>query len=535
MLILGHLMNKKKIQFNFQNIIFRKVYFFYLTALSATVSISQTKPQVVEQNSGKYIKVNHANRLLFDNTSGIEAQRLIGNVECEHDGAKMFCDSAYLYQSKKLDAYGNISIIKGDSIFVYGDSLSYDANTKLANLKGRVKCVETDMTLTTSILIYDVANAIASYYNGGTIVNKENTLVSKNGHYYSTLKELSFHYDVVLTNPDYKMRGDTLKYHTTSRTAYFIGPSIITSKENYIYCENGWYDTNKEIARFSKHAIIETKERRLTGDSIYYDRMKGYGQATKNVKITDTTNKSFILGDFAKHYEKINQSIATGHAVYGKIIDKDTLFLSADTLFYTKPDSSRSFVKAFRNVRIFKTDLQGICDSLVYALRDSLLSLYNSPVLWTNNGQVTAKQINVKTGKTGLQYFELNLNAIVIQKSDSLDENKFNQIAGKHIEGFFVNDTIRKVNVTNNAEIIYYVKQKKQYTAVNKTVCANLTVWFNAEGVYKATFRNKPQSTVFPLNQIIDKDMRLKNFVWLENKRLKSKADLFIKTEALIK
>lgn len=483
----------------------------------------------IKTTEGKLIKINHASRLVFDKTLGIDAQRLIGNVECEHDGAIMRCDSAYLFSNKKMEAFGHISIIKGDSIFVYGDSLRYDATTKQADLKGNVKCVEKDMTLTTNILNYDVAHGIASYYNGGNIVNKENTLTSKNGHYYSGSKELSFHYDVTLTNPDYKMMGDTLRYNTNNKTSYFLGPTIITSKENYIYCENGWYDTDKEISRYSKNTIIVTKTQKLMGDSVFYDRKKGYGRATKNVQITDTTNRTFILGNYAEHYDKGNKSIVTGNALFGKQIEKDTLYLGADTLFYNQPDSIKSIVRAFRHVKIYKKNLQGLCDSLTYFMHDSLMQLYNSPVLWASNGQITAKQINITTSKNGIKYFELNSKALLIQKSDSLDENKFNQIEGKRMEGFFTNDSIRKINVINNANIIYYVKEKKRYKGVNKTSCNDLTIWFNSDGVDRATFRNKPESTIYPLKDIKDEEMRLKSFIWLEDKRPKQISDLLVK------
>ena len=492
-------------------------------------SFNSSAQSQIKTPESKFIKINHAARLVFDKTLGIDAQRLIGAVECEHDGAIMRCDSAYLFSNKKMQAFGHISIIKGDSIFVYGDSLRYDATTKQADLKGNVRCIEKDMTLTTTILNYDVANGIASYYSGGTIVNKENTLTSKNGHYYSGNKELSFHYDVTLTNPDYKMMGDTLRYNTTNKTSYFLGPTIITSKENYIYCENGWYDTDKEISRYSKNTIIVTKTQKLMGDSVYYDRKKGYGRATKNVQIIDTTNKAFILGNFAEHFDKGNKSIVTGNALFGRQIEKDTLYLSADTLFYNQPDSIKSIVRAYRNVKIYKKNLQGLCDSLTYFMHDSLMQLYNSPVLWASNGQVTAKQINITTGKNSIKYFELNGKAMLVQKSDSLDANKFNQIEGKRIEGFFENDSIRKINVITNATIIYYVKEKKHYKGVNKTICNDLTIWFNSEGFDRATFRNKPESTLFPLKEIKDEDMRLKNFVWLEHRRPKKLADLFVK------
>ncbi len=519
---------------NTQTTKYKLVVCFVIAFMFSGFSQTKQKPKLVEEKPNKLITIRHAKRLAFDQSLGLDARRLIGDVECEHEGAVMRCDSAYLFSDKKLIAYGHISIIKGDSIFVYGDSLRYDATTKLAHMKSNVRCIEKDMTLTTNTLIYDIGSSVASYYEGGKIVNKENTLTSKNGHYYSSNKELTFHYDVVLVNPDYKMNGDTLRYNTINKTVYFIGPSIITSKENYIYCENGWYDTENEIARFSKNAVIVNEHQRLLGDSVYYNKKRGYGKATKNVRVIDTTNKSFIVGDFAEHYEKGNKAIVTGHAIYGRQIEKDTLFMSADTLFYEQPDSVHTFVKAYRHVKIFKKDLQGLCDSLTYLLHDSLMTMYNSPILWTNNGQVTAKLIKVTAGQTNVKYFELLNNAIVIQKVDSLDEKKYNQIEGRKIEGFFAKDSlgeqnIRKLNVIGNAEIIYYVKQKKNYKGVNKTACSDLTVWINTEGVDRITFRNKPESTVFPLKDINDEDMRLKHFSWMENKRPKKKNDILVR------
>ena len=100
---------------------------YSLVLIALLYSCMGWSQSTVKTDKGKFIKINHANRLVFDKTLGIDAQRLIGNVECEHEGAVMRCDSAYLYSNKKLEAYGHISIIKGDSIFLYGDSLRYDA------------------------------------------------------------------------------------------------------------------------------------------------------------------------------------------------------------------------------------------------------------------------------------------------------------------------------------------------------------------------------------------------------------------------
>ena len=191
-------MNFKKSAIHVLNSKYNLVFAFILAFLFS--GISQTKVKVGPEKEQKFITIRHAKRLAYDQSLGVDARRLIGDVECEHDGAVMRCDSAYLFSDKKLIAYGHISIIKGDSIFVYGDSLRYDATTKLAHMKSNVRCIEKDMTLTTNTLIYDIGTSIASYYDGGKIVNKENTLTSKNGHYYSSNKEVTFHYDVVLTN-----------------------------------------------------------------------------------------------------------------------------------------------------------------------------------------------------------------------------------------------------------------------------------------------------------------------------------------------
>ncbi|MBK7818746.1 MAG: hypothetical protein IPJ60_15270 [Sphingobacteriaceae bacterium] len=179
---------------------FTYLIFFILLSGYAFSQKKASTPKKQEDKKFKTITVKNADDLSFDRSKS-DAQVLKGNVICEHEGALLYCDSALLFSSKRMEAGGHIRIVKGDSITVTGDKLLYDASTKMAILDGNVVCIEKDMTLTTNILTFDVANSIANYYNGGTIVNKENTLKSKNGHYYSATKDVATHYDVVLTNP----------------------------------------------------------------------------------------------------------------------------------------------------------------------------------------------------------------------------------------------------------------------------------------------------------------------------------------------
>lgn len=502
------------------------IFIFLITILNG---FSQTKKNtektktVVPEKKVKTINVQHADNLTFDKYKS-DAQVLKGNVVCEHEGALLYCDSALLFSNKRMEAGGHIRIVKGDSITVTGDKLFYDASTKLATLEGNVVCIERDMTLTTNILTFDVANSIANYYNGGTIVNKENTLKSKNGHYYSASKDLAFHYDVVLTNPDYKMNSDTLKYNTISKTAFFLGPSIIISKDDYIYCENGYYDTQNERSAFSKNAVLVTKQQKLRGDSLFYDRANQFGKAFNNIQLIDTSQKSILYGNYAEFKQKNSEALVTKKAIYARIVEQDTLFIHADTLYHKDIDSVNNLLNAYHHVRLFKKDLQSICDSASYNSVDSLMQLFYDPILWSNGSQATGKLIKIKMNNQSIKGFILENNAFLINQADSND--RYNQLACKNIEAFFEKDTIRKAILTNNVDVIYYVKDKGKYIGVNKTTCASMTMLFKNEEVQRATLINKPQGKITPLKEVNTSEMKLKGFIWLDNKRPKSKSDL---------
>ena len=505
------------------------VFIFLCFALSHkaqnnAINSSGIKSAATPSTNTKVINVLSAASLSFDQEKN-NAKLLTGNVVCEHDGALLHCDTAFIFDGeKKMQASGHILITKGDSIRVSGDKLFYDGKTKLATLENNVKCVEKDMTLTTNFLTFDVGNSIANYYDGGIIVNKENTLTSKNGHYYSSSKEAAFHYDVELTNPDYKMKSDTLRYNIQTKTSYFLGPSIIISKSDYIYCENGWYDTEKEKAQFSKHALLVTTQQKLTGDSLVYDRITKTGKAYRNIVLTDTSQKSIIYGDYVEYKQLKSEALVTKNAIYARILEQDTLFIAADTLYHRDIDSTNNFLNAYHHVKIFKKDLQGVCDSASLNTIDSLLQLFKTPILWSNKSQASSKIIKVDVGKNSINGFHLEGKAFLIQQADSL--NKYNQLSGKAIDGIIKQDTMRRVIVSGNADAIYYPKNKDKIIAQNKTSCAEIYLWFKNDEIDRVTFKQKTEGVIDPIKDVDVENSKLKGFNWQYEKRPKSKNEL---------
>jgi lipopolysaccharide assembly outer membrane protein LptD (OstA) len=469
------------------------------------------------------IQIKHAESLSYDGEKNI----LRGNVECEHEGAMLYCDTALIYREQnRMVATGHILITKGDSIRVTGDKLVYDGKTRLATLEHNVKCVEKDMVLTTNLLTFDVKNSVANYYNGGTIVNKQNTLVSKNGHYYSGRKEAAFHYDVVLTNPQYKMNSDTLRYKLNTKTSYFLGPSIIISKNDYIYCENGWYDTEKEKAQFSRNALLVTSQQKLRGDSLFYDRTNRVGRAFRNVTLTDSSQKSIIYGGYAEYHETNSEALITKKPVYARVMEKDTLYIAADTLFHRDVDSVNNFLNAYHQVRIFKKDLQAVCDSATMNTSDSLMKMYKSPFLWTTRTQATAREIHVKMTKNQVKGFTLDGRAFLIQKADSVTRTKFNQLAGKLLKGEIIRDTLRKINVIGNAEMLYYPKNKEKTVGLNRTNCNEITMWLPKGEIDRVALKPKTAGSVDPLKDVDPESARLKGFDWQYEKRPRTRLEL---------
>ena len=498
--------------------------------LFLTVIYFASGNNIYAQNKTVKIELIHADSYEFDNVVDVEAKRLLGNVQFRHEGADMYCDSAYLYdKTNSLDAYGHVRIVKGDSVKIWGDFMRYNGNERMARLMGNIKMTDSKLTLTTDTLTYNRNNEVVFYLSGGKVVDKENTLTSKHGYYYVNERMVYFQKNVYMYNDRYDLHCDTLKYKTDLKIAYFLGPTSIESKDSsntFINCEYGWYNTTNDKSYFSNNAQLVSKAQLIKADSILYDKRNGVGRAFGNVFIKDTTQKLIISGDKGVMYEKNNKAWVTGRSTLIQEFDKDSMFMHADTL-YAESDTARQQKNyfAYRHVKLFKNDMQAKCDSLTYTASDSMMRFYGNPVLWSEQNQLTADTIIIQMANNQVDKMYLNNLAFISMKEDSL---RFNQIKGRYMTAFFSDNKLRHIKVEGNGQTIYYGRNsKQQYVGVNRAECSDMTIAVDSNKVKKITLINKPDATFYPIKELAPSDFILKDFVWREKEKPLKREDIY--------
>ncbi len=478
--------------------------------------------------SGKKINILNANNFTYNRAQG-DIRKLIGDVRMEHAGTYMNCDSAYLYQvSNEVEAFGHIYIRQGDTLHLYGDYLHYTGDTRIAKLRENVRLINKETKLETDFLDYDLEQDQGFYYDLGEINSGDNFISSINGIYYSKEEVFHFQDSVVVINPDYRIYCDTMQYNTITEVTTFYGPTEIISDSNYIYCEKGWYDTKRDISRFSRNALFQTQNELIRGDSLYYDRNNGISEAYGNVIIKDSTQKILLKGQIGYFHEKTDESMLTGEAVFIQIMEEgDSLFIHADTLM-SVPDSigTNKIINAYYGVKIFQTDLQGICDSLSYTFADSVIRFFESPFLWAEGNQLSSDYMELYNKNNKPHRLELIGSAFIISQEDSL---KFNQIKGKNMTGFFKDEALYKIMVSGNGQAIYYIKDEEdgKIMGVNKSESSYITLYIKDKEIDKIILINQIDGVLNPEGEATPDELKLEGFVWKESLRPKKMEDIF--------
>ena len=468
----------------------------------------------------------HSNTLSFDKAVKPDAQILNGDVCFRHDSSYMYCDSAYFFeQTNSLEAFSNVRMEQGDTLFVYGDYLFYDGNTQVAYLRENVRMENGQVTLFPDSLNYERIPNIGYYFEGGLIVDSLNQLSSFYGQYSPETKLAVFNDSVQVENPDFTLYSDTLHYDTESKVATILGPSVIVSDSGTIHTSRGWYDTVNNTSLLLDQSQVESGEKILIGDSIFYNRDTGMGEVYGNMSLIDTAQHVTLQGEYGYYNEQTGYAFATDSARFLEYSQGDTLFLHADTLQMVTVDSVYREIKAYYGVRFYRIDMQGVCDSMQFNTRDSVLYMYTEPVLWNEQYQLYGDTIAIYMNDSTIEYAHVIQFAFAAQHVDS---SYYNQLKGNDLKAYFEGQAVHQIDVAGNAESIFYPLEKDgAKVGMNETKSGFLTIWVKDNKLDKLKIWPSPVGSMTPIPDLKPDQKMLKDFYWFDYLRPKNRDDIY--------
>lgn len=543
-----------------------KKYIFILGVLAIGNALCSVSIAAQDSTKTSLVYLEHSETLSFDEKRLPDAQILRGDVCFRHDSVLMFCDSAYFFEKdNSLHAFGHVHMIQGDTLEGFGDVLYYNGNTKMARLRKNVKLIHQQTTLTTDSLNYDRIHDIAYYFSGGVIQDSLNTLASQWGQYTPNNHQALFRSEVVLNNPKFVLTADTLGYNTESYQSDLIGPTtILYEEETTIFSTNGWYNTQSEQSMLlDRSRIIHVDGMTLTGDTIYYDKAKGYGKCIGNIESVDSTKQMTLYGHISEIWEDESKVYVTDSAmlldwsdstaytymhadslwteeipyqVYS-LLEKDSILVDS-ILIAQEPDTiwrdtTYQQVRAFHHVRIYREDVQAVCDSVRYHGKDSIITLFGLPICWNENHQISAEQIDIYIKNEDIDYLHGQTNAIAIMQESS---DVFNQMAGKEMFAYVRNGEVQLVDVRGNAETVFYPQEDDgTYMGVNRTQSSFVKLYLQNQKIDHVVFTTSTTGVMIPLDQALEVEKRLSSFFWAEAERPLKPADIFLHPERTVR
>lgn len=474
----------------------------------------------------------HADVLHYDQYRNRDAQILNGHVAFSHQGAKLYCDSAYFYEaSNSFEAFGHVKMLQGDTLSLTSDYAFYDGNEQMAEARYNVVLKHRKQTtLYTDSLNFDRLYNIGYFFEGGKMVDGNTVLTSDWGEYNTETRQAVFNYDVHLRDKKYYMTSDTLYYDTRDSWAHAVGPSNITSGSSHIYTEDGFYNSRTEQSKLFGRSVMIDKGRTMVGDSVYHDSKTGTSEAFNNVVYVDSVNKNKFTGDYCWYDEGKGYAMATKRAVAIDYSQRDSLYMHADTFkiftYNINTDSVYREIHAYNKVRAYRVDVQAVCDSLVYNTQDSCMTMYRDPIVWNESQQLLGEVIKVYMKDSTVNRAHVIGQALSIeQMSDSVH---FNQVTSKEMLAFFNDGEVYETDANDNVQIIFYPVDDSDSTLIglNYTETSELKMYLENRKM-KKVWMPKAEGTLYPMSQIPPQKKFLPNYAWFDYVRPVDKDDIF--------
>ncbi len=455
-------------------------------------------------------------------------QILVGNVTFRRGGMLMNCDSARFYTAPtfptdSMEAFGHIRLQQGDTLFLYGDEMEYSGTKQEVTIWGLgqdVRLINRNVTLSAPVLHYSMALELGYYDESGSLTDERNTLHSYEAEYMPSTKDASFYQRVRLNavsekGENVKVFTDTLLYNTITRVAELPSAAFILGKDGDILTTEGIFNTNANTAILLNRSIVHTNQgNTLTGDSIFYDNERGFGEAFGNMILTDSVHQTCLMGEYGYYNQLTDSSYCTGRAIAAEYSRPDTLYLHGDVIrsFPAPGQDSLHLVVANPNVRFWRRDMQGVCDSMTFCQQDSSLHMDYDPIVWSDNRQISANHITVYLNDSTISRAHLVQSALVVE---DIGEDLYNQLSGREMTAYFDDGQLRQLDINGSLQGILLPEEED--STINKLVhieSSSMTALFKGREIERAHLWPTTTGTVTPLFLAKKSQSRLPNFRW---------------------
>lgn len=418
------------------------------------------------------------------------------------DNFLMVTDSMDFNTKEEIAIWKIPALIHQDSANLYSNSGRYEIKSKQAWFIGNAQYKKNDVETESDSMYYNGFTRNVTLTNIDSLAkyrSKKEIAMARKIVYNDEAESIDLIGDAYFKNKDSEAKGKTIKYLKKDENFSLEGGGTIRDSTNIISAKN---------------IVLNKKENKgvFRGDVSISDTIAGTGIKADSAYV-DNENKYLIA------------SKKNGKTLFSAEIDDDTLFIVSDTLkrkqYIVMRDSinndTSTIFSSFNSVKLFKSDLQGVCDSLAFNEKDSIFTLFGQAVMWSDSNQFSGDTIKIYLKNKKIDKLEIQQNALVVTSNDFV---YFNQIRGKKMVATFMENTIHKLFVYGNAECLYYMLDDDDaYIGANKTESASITFEFENKKIKNIRFYKEPSSVITPMKDADHEKLKLKGFKWEINKR----------------
>lgn len=444
-------------------------------------------------------------------------------------GAQLTSRQGVFYVDQDLAYFSKEVVIVDTSFTLQSDTLEYDTNLEIATFHGPTLIQQKDgAKIYCEAGFYDIPAKQAEFRDRAQYIKDDQVATADIMNYDGELSEVLLRGNAKFKEPDKLASATVIRYDEKNEITYLEGNAKFENKDQKAVADTIQYDAKTEAFITSGRSSIVEGKQILLADNVDYDADSGFGIASGDVVWVDTVEQTTIYAAEAKYNKETEYVKSYGdRPMMVSMIESDSFYMASDTLLSYKTfdgeDSTRYF-RAYHEVRFFKSDLQGTCDSVFFDGKDSIFQLIGHPILWSDSTQITADSVWIYLDSNTIDKIYFKQNALIVNTNDELF---YNQVQGREMTAYFKDGAMETMYVNGNAESIYYAQDDSlAYIAVNKSLASKMKLTFEDGEISNIHFIKDPVSDVHPMGRIDHESIKLKGFTWQWDSRPTTVEDL---------